>query len=91
MAEQPPPPHRRLRLQVDLEADDLDTLTGALREIALDLHIEDREQRVRVSGGYSAGYDLTLTCDQEQTGDRFRQQLEAWTEERRAREETDGA
>lgn len=79
-------PHRRLRLKLDLEADDLDSLGHALRSIANDLELEEREVVLdRTSGGYDAGYHLTIACDEDQTGDRYREQLAAWSAERKAR------
>ena len=88
------PPERRLRLKLDLGADDLDELCGALRSIANELEIEDRETVTdRTSGGYGSGYHLTLSCDETMTGERFREELEAWrvarVAARRERESTD--
>lgn len=80
MSETPTPPHRRLRLKLDLEADTLDDLTGALRNLANDMDIDSREEVLdRASGGYHSGYHLTLTCDPGQDHDRFHDQLMAWT------------
>ena len=76
-------PHRRLRLHLDLQADSLDDLWHELRQIADDLDREGREVRDVASGGYSSGYHLTLTCDQYQTGDQYREQLEAWSAARK--------
>lgn len=79
------PPHRRLRLTLDLEADDLTSLTGALEALATNLLIADRESIPDyASGGYHSGFSYKLTCDPDQTGDRFRDQLAAWSEQRRA-------
>lgn len=78
-------PRRRLRLVLDLGADDLDRLCDELRRIANELELEGREEVPgRTSGGYSAAHHFTLTCDAEQTAERFREQLNAWTAERRA-------
>lgn len=77
------PPKRRLRLALDLGADDLSTLGAALRSIAHDLEYEDREERETTSGGYSDGYHLELTCDPAMTGDLFREELEAWRQRSR--------
>lgn len=72
-------PHRRLRLKLDLEADDLDTLAHELRMIADDLEIHERESIPdRASGGLYAGYHLALTCDPEQNHERYVAQLKAW-------------
>ena len=67
---------RRLRLTLDLGADDLGSLGDALRDIATDLEIEDRETRTTTSGGWSSGYHLELVVtDPEMTGDKYRQCL----------------
>lgn len=77
-------PHRRLRLNLDLEADDLDSLTSAMRIMANDLDVEGQEVVLdRTSGGYDSGYHLTVTCNPEQTGDRFREQIATWAAARR--------
>ena len=75
-------PHRRLRLGLDLGADDLDELCGALRRIANDLEIEAEEEHDQTSGGYADGYRLVLRCNPDQTGDKFRGELEAWRQAR---------
>jgi hypothetical protein len=83
-------PHRRLRLTLDLEADNLGSLTVALENIARDLAIDGRETREVTSGGYSASYHLVLTCDPDMDGDRYREVLAAWsTARRRSRKEAD--
>lgn len=51
MADRQAPPHRRLRLVLDLEADDLDELRRALHVIGNDLDYEGIEQRETTSGG----------------------------------------
>ncbi len=85
MSDAPPPPHRRLRMKLDLEADDLDSLASALRTMANDFDIDGVETVLdRTSGGYDSGYHLSVACNPEQTGDRFREQLAAWAAERRA-------
>jgi hypothetical protein len=83
MSDEEVPPRRRLRLQLDLGADDIDSLAGELRSIAHDLEYDGREERDTVSGGYGAGYSLKVTVtDLEQTGDRFREELEEWRQRR---------
>lgn len=85
MADQPAPPNRRLRLELDLSADDLDEMAGALRRLANDIDAGelDEETHEITSGGYATGYHLKLTCDPDQTGDRFREQLHEWSARRR--------
>lgn len=79
----PAPPRRRLHLTLNLEADDLDELTDSLDQIAIDLRMDGREERHTTSGGYRSGYTLHLTCNPNQTGDRFRTELAAWMKQRR--------
>ena len=68
-------PRRRLVLNLSLQADDLAELGQALRTLGNDLEWENLEEREITSGGYSSGFHLTLTCDQEMTGDRYRKLL----------------
>lgn len=77
------PPHRRLRLDLHLEADDLHSMAGALMDIAVDLE-QHGEERSQTSGGWASGHHFTLTCDPDQDGDRFRSQLEEWRKARLA-------
>lgn len=66
-------PQRRLRLNLDLGADDLRHLAEALRTIAIDLELTNREERTVTSGGWSSGYHLELVLtDPEMTGDKYR-------------------
>lgn len=72
-------PKRRLRMSLDLGSDDLPAMACELRSIAHDLEYEGREERDTTSGGYSCGYHLTVSVtDPEMTGERFREELEAW-------------
>ena len=77
-------PRRRLRLQLDLGADTLNDLYHALVSIADDLDHNGVEERDQTTGGYTSGHHLTLTCDPDQTGDQYREQLEAWSLARKA-------
>lgn len=81
----PEPPHRVVRLALDLEADGYDDLRHALESIVWMLEAEPRPMGADVtSGGYASGYQLTITVDQEQTGDAYREQLREWATARRA-------
>lgn len=71
-------PRRRLRLDLNLEADDLDALASALRSIADDLVLVRDEKRLVTSGGFSSGYHLALDCDPEMNGVRYRFELAEW-------------
>ena len=82
MAE-PDVPHRRLRLRLDLEADALDDIVAALERVAFDLELAEQETAERDSGGSAHGFHYTLTCDTQQTGDRFREQLREWHQSRK--------
>lgn len=77
------PPHRRLRLNLDLEADDLHELAHALMAIGNDLELEGAEMREVTSGGYASGHHLVLACDDSMDHDRFASELAAWMQERR--------
>lgn len=79
-----PPPHRRLRLVLDLEADDLAELSAALTRIGNDLEYEGREQREVTSGGYGSGWHLTLTRDEFMDHDRFATEIAEWHDRRKA-------
>lgn len=75
----PAPPKRRLKLTLDLDADDLDGIYDALRSIATDTILDGREEREITSGGCDSGYHLNLTVqDAAMTGDRFRTELAVW-------------
>ncbi len=76
-------PRRRLHLDLTLEADALDLLVRELRQIADDLELAGVETGKQTSGAWSCGHHLTLTCDPDQDGDRYRAQLKAWAAQRR--------
>lgn len=76
-------PHRRLRLVLDLEADDLTELAAAMIRLANELELDGAEQVEGASGGVASGHHFTLTCDPTQTGDRYREQLSRWSVDRR--------
>lgn len=84
-------PHRRLRLELELEADDLEALVDRLRIVATDLEMRRRERLLDITSagfrgvGYTAGHHYTLTCDPDMTGDRYRDQLAAWARNRKQR------
>jgi hypothetical protein len=80
-------PHRRLKLHLELEADDLNALCQSLQNIATDLHIEGREVRQTTSGGVRSGFNLWLTCDEEQTAERFAEQLMAYVSAKKERDD----
>jgi hypothetical protein len=80
-------PHRRLRIKVDLEADDIQELTRALDGISLDIERDGREERDVTSGGWGAGYHYSLTCNPDMTGDLYRDLLAHYVEQRRRKEQ----
>lgn len=82
-AASPSAPHRRLRLELYLQADDLTELAAALIRLANELEVDGVEQVEVTSGGYASGHHFTLTCDPAQTGDRYREQLSRWSVDRR--------
>ncbi len=73
-------PHRRLRLQLTVEADNLDHLCRALDQISCDLDLDRQEERVVTSGGYHTGWHLPLLCnpDMDEDGDQYRADLADW-------------
>ena len=79
------PPRRRLRLVLDLDADDLGEMAAALHRIANDVDLGEVDEGTHSisSGGWATGYQLNLTCDPAQTGDRYREQLSRWSIDRR--------
>lgn len=77
-------PQRRLRLQLDLQADDLHEMAGALQSLAVDLEVDGREQREVTTGSYAWGGHLTLDVDEDQDHDRYYAQLRAWMQQRQA-------
>lgn len=78
-------PHRRLRLVMDLEADDVAVLVDELYNIAEKIRDNGSEVQSSTSGGNQHGYhfDLTVT-DEAMTPERYREELSAWVEARRA-------
>lgn len=79
MSDTPKPPERRLRLTLDLGADDLDEIHSALIMIANSIDLDGREEREVTSGGWASGHHLKLVVtDPEMTGDRFRELLWEW-------------
>lgn len=88
-AAEPVLPRRRLQLNLEVDADDLHHLAEALERIAMDLRIKRRESIPSlVSGGFHSGYDLTLSCNPDQTGDRYREQVDTYFKAKRARHGT---
>lgn len=82
-------PHRRLRLSLHVEADDLEALADRLRIISEDLRMRRQEKLRLTSGGYlggefASGADLELRCDPRMTGDRYRDAFAAWKRNRQA-------
>lgn len=73
-----PAPHRRHRFRLDLEADTLAELVGALHYLADEIEIEARDDRqIRYRGGAST-YDARLLTDQDQDAERYRDELDQW-------------
>jgi hypothetical protein len=77
------PPKRRLTLTLNLQADDMDEMARALRQIALDFDMKPDEYRRSTSGGWASGYDLKVDVDPEMTGDLYRERLDEWFQGRK--------
>jgi len=90
MSDLPPIPHRRHRLVLHLEADDIGELENALTQIGTHLVMDDMRGRdwnqpVEISsGGYHSGHTLSLESDTSVTGDAYRESLKAWHQQLRA-------
>ncbi len=84
----PRPPKRRLRLLLELGADDLDELRSALGQIAHDLTSGEMNPPGFVAqstcGGVGHGWHYELTDDELTTPEQFQARLAAWREARRA-------
>lgn len=79
--------HRRIRVRLDLEADDVSAVIDTFDEIQHTLAQKDdigEETADVVSGGYSSSWRLDMTCDTEQTPERYREQILAWKASQRA-------
>jgi hypothetical protein len=72
-------PTRRLHVKLDLHADGLDEVRQALEQIGLDLLMDPDETVERTSGGWASGYHLSIKCDPDMDGDRYRRELSAWS------------
>lgn len=87
-----PAPHRRVRLRLDLDADDWPSLVRALETLAFDVDTrpgipDGLIERVITSGGAGSGFVATLTEDATMTPERYREARDAWlARARRARE-----
>ncbi len=69
-------PHRRFRLTLSLDADDLDTLRQAFEDVAID------GPRSRTGGATSHSYHLDVTEDPTVTPDGYREALRAYLRSR---------
>lgn len=79
-----PEVQRRLRLTVQIDADDLDELYRSLNAIAHDVLAEGREYREVQSGGYSSSHSLLLVkAENGVDGDAYRHALSDWMQQRR--------
>ena len=76
-------PHRRMRLVLDLEADDLDGLARSLGFIADDIEREGRTVREVTEGGSTAGFHLVIGEDPEVSAESFQADLAEWSAARR--------
>ena len=86
---QPAIPHRRHRLDLTLEADDIQALLSALASVEYDVLTKEREhdwtQPVDItSGGSDSGWHLSITSDLSIEGDAYRESLKAWSKANRA-------
>lgn len=81
-----PPERRRVRMVLDLHADDWDELTAALDGVQVRIAEAKMRGEATVgitSGGYSSGFRLDIDEDESVTGDSYRAALKAYCEGRR--------
>jgi len=71
-----PPPHRRYRFQLDLQADDLKSLVADMRHYTT-LLLQERIT-AGASGGYSSGASYALTIDEDMTHEKWEADLDAY-------------
>lgn len=82
-----PPPHRRLRLVLDLHADDVGELLRGLASVEQWIAEVDDEglgaARACTSGGSQSGWHAELTQDDKVTHDGYVASLDEWKERNR--------
>lgn len=80
-------PKRRVTLEISLGADDWDAAADALSDMATRI-VREGPITDLCSGGWSVGYTVRGREDEQQTGDKYREALQAW---RNARKTNDAA
>lgn len=89
MSDLPEIPHRRHRLTISLEGDDIAALLSAIAAIEYDLIVKERDHDWNhpidiTSGGYDSGWHLHVDSDLSIEGDAYRESLKTWHEADRA-------
>jgi len=79
-----PPRQRHIEVRLKIGADDAESLSVALRNLANDVLIDGTLTRPGngASGGWDAGFNYAVTVDESMTGDRYREELERWRQAR---------
>ena len=81
-------PKRRLHLELDLAADSIAEIGRVLANLETDIAVMDingDETFEGISAGWGSSHTLRITLtDPDMTGDRYREELQAWSAEQRA-------
>lgn len=72
-----PKPHRKIETKIEISADNNEALIGALKQLIFEVSI-DRLPKSSVSGGYSYGWTITSTVDENQTHEQYAKELDAY-------------
>lgn len=71
-------PRRRWSAKISLHADTHEALARVLESIATE--VRERRMGRSISGGYDYGYNVDVAEDQEQTAERYQEQLDSFNE-----------
>jgi hypothetical protein len=71
-------PHRRHRFMLNLEADSLEALVGALHFLADQIEAEGDESLRMNHRGRATAYQARLRTDPQQDAGRYREQVASW-------------
>jgi len=77
-------PHRRFECNLEVSADSIDDLCGALNNIIFS--IKNKETRRCVSGGCTSGYILAIEEDKNMTHEQFIKDLKLYLEKEQENE-----
>lgn len=71
-------PNRKYRAVITIDANDIDSLSGALDHIQfwMTAHYDGMNNRTSISGGYSSSHHVEIIVDEEMTPEKYKQALE---------------